>query len=239
MVETKRLITMSLTFKAAAVQFEQLYKIFTEKKKTHIDNFIEKIIVVCPEPKEKRNMSYYKYEIWIERFKQFNVSIDFIDYTGDNKHHSYDQWIQGYLYYPDSDYYIVMEDDYCIDPTNITFDIDLIQLYKKKCPDNIGYLGCSTWDVNGFPTMTISNGIISRETFKKIGTNILEKFYKINTNCPQESFSRLFFLEKIKLYDLQDEYTFPFWESWTKKMVSYPINNKPNKFIMLPVQLVE
>ena len=51
------------------LQFEQLYKIFTEKKKLNIKNLIEKIIVVCPESKEKRNMSYYKYDIWTKNFK--------------------------------------------------------------------------------------------------------------------------------------------------------------------------
>ena len=132
-----------------------------------------------------------------------------------------------------------MEDDYCIDPKNITFDIDLIQSYNKKIPDNIGYLGCAEWIFQGFSTMAISNGIISGQTFKKIGPNILEKFYAIHAQYPQEMFSRLFLNENIALYDLQDEYTFPFWQSWTKSMVSYPFENKPNKFIILPVQLVE
>jgi hypothetical protein len=233
------------------LQLEQLYVIFNNKKLQNIDNLIEKIIVVMPEPEEKRNIVYYQSDKWRRRFLECQVSIEYVDYIGDNLHHSYDQWIQGYLFYSKSDYYIVMEDDYCIDKSNLTFDIDLIRLYKEKCPDNVGYLGClveSCWGVGNrhahahahTAVMAISNGIISRESFEKIGTNILQKFYAISSLYPQLSFSIMFINDNVPLLDLQDEYVFPFWDSTRRQMVTYSrCAAVDTRYIIIPVQLAE
>jgi hypothetical protein len=135
-----------------------------------------------------------------------------------------------------------MEDDYCIHKTNLTFDIDLIRLYNEKYPDNIGYLGSLASFINeNIYHMAISNGIISKKTFEKIGSDILEKFYKIKNYCPQIAFSILFTNENINLYDLQNEYTFPFWCCSTRRMIIYSKQpcNVEIKYIMIPVQLTE
>lgn len=220
------------------IQLEQLYMIFNKKKSQGVQNLIERIVIVCPEPKEKRNHTYYQSEKWIEKFKEFNIPINYVDYVGGNRHHSYDQWIQGYMAYPNSDYYIVMEDDYCVDNNNIIFDIDMLRIYKEKFKDNIGYLSSVA---NYYKTIwhaAISNGIISRDAFKKLKEPILDTFYSIKADFPQVMFSILFNNENIPIDDMQEEYVFPFWESWTKTFVNYTKNTK-EKYMFIPVQLAQ
>jgi hypothetical protein len=182
------------------------------------------------------------YDKWIDLFTSMDVVINFIDYVGDNKHHSYDQWIQGYLFNKKLDYYIVMEDDYCVDPKNIEFDIELLHHYKDKFPDDIGYLCAYAHEIdNNILIASISLGIISRKTFELIGEDILDKFYSTKKyNCPQIDFSCLFKDHNINILDIQEYYMIPFWESNNKKFVYYSkVSNKNFRHIFLPVQFLE
>lgn len=227
--------------KTLQIQLEQLYKILKEKKEKNIKNLISDIIIICPEKKEVRNNDYYMYDKWIDLFTSMDVDINFIDYVGDNKHHSYDQWIQGYLFNKKLDYYIVMEDDYCVDPKNIEFDIELLHHYKDKFPDDIGYLCAYACYFRSRFVAAISLGIISQKTFELFGINILDKFYNTKDfNNPQLDFSCFFTNNGIKILHIQEYYMIPFWDSDKKKIINYPvIKNDKLKSIFLPVQFCE
>ena len=241
---------------ALQIQLEQLRIIFQSNIKK---NNIKNIIVVCPEPFEKRNHSYYQYDNWIDIFNSFQIPIYFIDFVGNNEHFSYDQWLFGYLYDKTSDYYIFIEDDYCIDKHNLQFDTELIQLYKNSFSNGLGYL-CTVALTSPILHGSVSNGMISKKTFEKmqskngdilkqfydLSSSSLEKakfqyYYKPNTGMihPQITFSYLFIKNGINIKDMQSNYICPFWNSGTKLIQTYSNKTKkPTKYNIIPIQMV-
>ena len=177
-------------------QFNQLFALLKNKQKYSCHCAIVEVIVVCP-PVDSENLrtNYYLKDSWKESLDKFGISLRCVDYVGENIHHSYDQWIQGCMNAsPDSDYYILIEDDYCLDQRNVNLELDMINLYLKKFPNNIGYL--ASWapkkDPNHGYHAAISNGLISKDTFEKF-ENPLEDFYGITKSIyPQVNFSLLF-----------------------------------------------
>ena len=232
------------------VQFEQLEIVFRNKRANRVPNLVERIIVVCPEPREKRKQVYYQYNKWATIFQSLDVPICFLDYTGFNRHHSYDQWLQGYIYDQtnnanENKYYFLMEDDYCIDPRNTWFDLELVDIYKRTFPNGIGYLCGMCGSMTGMSGSTrvtihphhaaVSNGIITTKTFEqvdKVPTNVLQKFYEhpstfnvsVSTSartCPQVIFSQLFTDSGVEIKDIQDHYIIPFYCSGTRETTCY------------------
>ena len=190
---------------------------------------LEQVTIICPKPKTEPYKNYYTKDYWLN----YNEFLVFQEYEGFNDHNSYDQWIQGYLKNPNFDYYILIEDDYSLSKD---IDIDhLIKFYREKFPDNIGYLCSLTEDSppHGFHA-AISNGVISRETFEKLGKDILQKYYKL-TGHPQYTFSKLFLNENIPLKDISDYYNVYFYDSFSKNIRTYVTGKKD---LFLPVQMV-
>lgn len=157
-------------------QLSLLHSILVKKKAQNMETILSRVTVVCPDvPSSKPSYhGYYQRETWTRAFHYIGIPIVFLQYTGQNKHHSYDQWIQAYMSFPEADYHLFMEDDYCISPTCLTFDTDLVSLYKKRFPasPSIGYLPSlfCTLEQQFGDHAAISNGLVSRETFMYLET---------------------------------------------------------------------
>lgn len=236
---------------------EELTKLLRRKR----DTLIKHVIVVCPLTRHPPYPNYYQKEKWEKLFKlEFpHVQLHFFDYVGYNIDHSYDQWIQAYEYLPNQDYYLLIEDDYYIEDANV--DVDLVRIYKEKFPNNIGYL--ASWVTNETHKLgkhaAISNGLISRETFEKLGQP-LRKYYAINprtltdfykkcanffaseevlimaNETPQLKFTRLFLNDGIPLDDIRNYYQIYFWDSSAKTIIDFSPTKTSNKPLFIPVQ---
>jgi hypothetical protein len=220
-----------------------LFDILLKKKKYGIENLISQVTIVCPKPRTEPYPNFYRKDYWVEQFATHlpNVAIVFMDYVGENKHASYDQWIQAYLKYPDFDYYMLIEDDYCIHPTCVSFDAELVDMYKENFSNDIGYL-CSMAGNMGCPTYhaAISNGLISGKSFKSLGPDILTKYYNVGiqtNNACQISFSLLFTASGIPLADMVNVYQAPFYESSESKKIMFNPKNVA-RIMFTPIQFV-
>jgi hypothetical protein len=246
--------------KSLQIQLEQLRIIFQNNKIALKNTCIKNIIVVCPELYENRDHSYYQYDKWKLIFDSFQIPIYFIDFPGKNEHFSYDQWLFGYLYDKTSDYYILIEDDYCIDISNLQFDKELIKIYKCKFPEDIGYL-CTVVFTSPILHAAVSNGMVSKATFEKINSNVLNKtildqFYNLSVSPlekgnqhyympytsmihPQITFSRLFTHNGIAIKDVQSNYICPYWNSGTNMIQKFlDAKANPTQHIIIPIQMV-
>ena len=218
----------------------ELLKLIQLKYSQNIPSYITDIIVMMPNTGTAIQQAvYYEKERWESVFKSLEksmgVTLHFIPYYGNNKHHSYDQWIQGYLMtiFRRLDYYIFIEDDYCLDSSNKWVDKELIHLYKSKFNDNVGYLAtlvttyANKYDIHA----SISNGIVSVKTLEKI-PNILSEFYWRNYNThgnyiPQIRFSQIFKYHGIPVADYRAEgYTILFWNSCSDSYINYTLSEK-------------
>lgn len=225
--------------KVLAIQLDSLYKIFMSKKEKKIPNFITKITVVVPECNIESYRDYYDKTITnIE-----GVPIEYITYIGNNKDHSYDQWIQGVLCNINNfSYYLLIEDDYCIDTNNIWFDKELVDIYKQKFNDtnNIGYLSTLVWN-KPITHAAISNGLLSKETVDyihtKSGLTMLEAYYKLS-GYPQLKFSELFNNIGILHKDISDYFRILFWDSPSQKILDYSTNLTCDSLAFIPCQQI-
>lgn len=134
------------------------------------------------------------YQIFILKAKASNIDTGFYEYSGEglppikeidypNLAQSYGQWARFLGEYPDFDYYILIEDDYCLD--NVNAISLLIEEYEKKLP-NGGFL-CSRILHN--PThAAISNGVVSGKTAVEVFGSVEKAINFILTN-PLKEFS--------------------------------------------------
>jgi hypothetical protein len=204
--------------------------------------YLSQITVVCPQPKKMPHRHYYNKDVWTNLFSSVGVRIVYLDYLGDNINSSYDQWIQGYLTYPDFDYYILMEDDYCFDPTLVHFDEILVNRYNSlvEKTNGVGYL-CTLGHHALCKELhaAISNGILNRKTFETIGPDILRRFYAYaKSNYCQMAFSYLFLRNKqrIPILSMHEEYRALFWETNQNKMKEFMTKPNVKKRMIIPIQ---
>jgi hypothetical protein len=198
---------------------------------------IKEIIIVCPFVKPYNVLEgYYRKELWE---KHCPIPIKFVDYIGSNKHHSYDQWIQG-MNCATSDYFLLIEDDYVIAPNTLYADHALLYLYKTLFPNNIGYLATKTSnEYHGFHA-SISNGVISRDTMLEF-KDPLEEFYNINVSrYPQVNFSHLFIQNSINIKDFSENCRILFWNSLTDSIEDHSKENLDENAqdLIVPIQYV-
>lgn len=223
-----------------SIQIDTLCQILDEKDKAGISNLVKQVTIVIP-PYNKANSypKYYRKDVWLDKFAKYeDVSLVFQDYNGRNNHYSYDQWIQGMLKYPQYDYHIIIEDDYCVQPGNLTFDHDLVRVYKEKFPDDIGYL-CSYANEHprniGHLHPAVSNGMISAKTIQYI-EDPLTHYYNLRDHA-QIAFGRLFTENNISLADYRESYLVNFWSSDKKILREFNLLEKEDhKYIFVPVQ---
>ena len=223
-----------------SIQINTLCRILDDKKKFSIPNYIKQVTIVIPTYNETHAYpNYYQKEQWIAEFDKYDdISLVFQDYIGENKHYSYDQWIQGIVKYPQHDYHVIVEDDYCVQPDNLTFDQDLVRVYRDKFADDLGYL-CSYANIHrlnkGHLHPAVSNGMISTKTIKSI-EDPLSYYYMLKGHA-QIAFGKLFTDHEIPLADYRDSYLVNFWDSSKKTITQFNLLEiKDNKYIFVPVQ---
>lgn len=169
-----------------------------------------------------------------------------VSYYGENKHHSYDQWLQGMEAFPHNHYFLFMEDDYCINSDELNFDSFLIEKYKKVFPKNIGYL-CSLVEGSWQYHASISNGMISLDTLKSLGPHVVHQYYNVKHSNTQIAFSMFFLLKNIQIFDMSDEVYPLFWQSSddtlhnfvksSEKELEDKIGIRKKKMLIVPVQM--
>ena len=203
---------------ALEIQLQQLLTIILAGKLTAL----KQVTVMCPQPKPEHTIkpNYYDKEKWNSIFETHckDVQLVFAPYVGENKHASYDQWIQGCLLYPNFDYHLFIEDDYFIHPSQLTFDQDIIDVYNKILSlgdTTVGYVCSYATTTNHHYHATISNGIVNKATLQLLGPDILDKYY----TCAQEyaieqvAFSDMFIKSGIPVYSFEHVYCALFWSS--------------------------
>lgn len=214
-----------------------------KKRELGIKLLIEQITLVYTDPKPEDYQNYYDIPKWQKMFEGL-VKFQVLEYFGQNLHYSYDKFLLAINHFRDIPYNILIEDDYYIDPSNPTFDLELLDIYKKSFPNNFGYL-CTYAPKNDkgqrtFPS--IANGFLSTFSVvvrrpEKDGTapkTQLERFYAEQDFC-QIAFGNIFmpFLE-----DISDEYYLPFWTGVNGELQDFT-TAKPSKKMFMPIQLCE
>ena len=217
-------------------QLEKLRYIIDEKKKNNIEFLVKKITIIVTDSKKINSNTptfenYYLFEKWKKMF--LDIEISFQQYVGLNNHFSYDQWLQGMISnINDYTHHIIIEDDYCIDPKCLTFDILLIDIYKKKFKDNIGFL--SQKYGNDIYNSWISNGLISSDTIKKLD-DPLKKFYSYDL-YPQITFGYIFIDNKIPIADYSEYFKITFWDQRFKDLKDMSENKNIEMECFVPVE---
>ena len=199
-------------------------------------SLVERIVISKPQT-DYLIPSYYEID---EAKKNFKSKL--VEFPLENAYLSYGQYISVVRNFPETDYYIVIEDDYF--PTIPNFVSELIRIHKKKlskggylCSFKSTYSGCFP------PHAANSNGIIDGSSFRNAlleNPNPLiysepftaKEYWR---TCPQISFSLIF---KDRIKDFSQEYNIPFWGSSSSlKKVIYLSDYLPErKSLFCPIQ---
>jgi len=197
-------------------------------------DLVKEVILVIPpvlEPFEK----YYDIPGWKEKLTAIGVDLVCVDYIGTNKFHSYDQWIQG-CNVARGDYFILIEDDYSLDPDSPNSLKDLVQCYNEMFPDSKGYLCGLVLEPPRHAA--ISNGIISRKTCEHI-PDMLNEFYRQHISGQYEAYSQitfsiLFTNFQLPIEDYRHRFKSLFWNSFNNNFEDFSVVD--TKHIFVPVQ---
>ncbi len=196
-------------------------------------NSISQITVM--KPKSGINNTYYNIEL--------KDKIKIIECK--NKYQSYGQWLKAAtLFLNDFDYFIFIEDDYV--PAINDFDIKLIKIYEE------GTYLCSRMSsddsTHPYYHCSISNGIISAETIKRVLNNFNYDVWLTNYGRTypknisyginyQVAFSRYFHENGILLRDYSKHYMTDYFYGNTGNFMDYSLPNVLNsEKIFTPIQ---
>jgi hypothetical protein len=203
-----------------AIECKHLQRIFAAKKQQQIPNLITQITIIRPPiPEDKKDLQYPHYypssSSSLENIDIEGVPVKFVEYQGENKHHSYDQYCEGYQAYPDFDYFFVMEDDYCMDDLAIDFDQEFVDLYRQKFEKGTGFL-CQ-WFVPSPLHAAISNGLISKQSFQLLGNDAVKAFFETTQyDIGQLKFSAMFTRFSVEHQDTSKEHKMTFFVTGAK-----------------------
>lgn len=149
----------------------------------------------------------------------------------------YAQWLECFVLHSEHEYYIFIRDDYV--PTKIDFEYKLIQEYRDKFPDNIGYLCALQKNYLITKTIAIPNGIISNKSLQKFDYTIVQQMYNVPQFTPVNlKFSALLYLNGIDIKDWADKYGSVFWNTITQEIEYYNLPVKEENLIV-PIQYLE
>jgi hypothetical protein len=149
-----------------------------------------------------------------------------IDYP--NMAQSYGQWAKFLLENDDFDYYILIEDDYCLNNSNAISL--LVSEHRQRLPGG-GFL-CSKI-LDNPRHAGISNGVVDGKIIREMSSRI--DFLKHITTAPvkeynnkpvyQINFATMF---GDKLADIADKYSVPYW---VNEFIEYGIKGAPTLFV--------
>jgi hypothetical protein len=194
---------------------------------------LTQITIVKPVCFGEKFYNYYRIEEWRKLIP--DVEIVVLDFEHPELF-SYGQWIHAYQNFPNFDYYITTEDDYCFD--HVDFTSILLELFMKKIPSNIGYLS----SLVQADTAAIAVGMMSRETME---LQDVEKLKKYANNGPyiQVEFSKTLFDKGIPILDTANEYRALYWADgvnqygeYFSSLVNYSVNKNLVENLIVPVQ---
>jgi hypothetical protein len=183
---------------------------------------VGQITIMCPE-------SYN-----IKKHTNINgVKVVYHNYTGKNT--PFNQWLQGFLLYPQYSHYIITQDNYTF--TVKDFDIKMLNAYKKSFPTGKGYLCFLTTKLYNNTHVSLPNGILSRKSFNI--SNILQTYYNIcETGAnDQNSFSSLFINNGSYIKDFKDYSRILYWSIPNNTCDEYISNFKSVDYWMAPTQI--
>ena len=219
-------------------QMNELFELLSNKKDSNKSNIFKEVIIIRPViVNQEKFTSYYDFDNWRTELDKYNIDLVIYNLEIKNSRYSYDQWLIG-MTIASGDYYLFIEDDYCLDKTYLDIDTDLIEYYKHVFPSNIGYL-CSYVNkddiVHGYHAAT-SNGLISKYTIKTYmnGINLMKYFCQFEIH-PQVAFSRLFLSFGVRIEDIRDKYNVYTWNSYEKVMEDYSLDKK-EYHVFLPIE---
>jgi hypothetical protein len=138
------------------------------EKITSLQHSLSQITIM----KAKSNNDYKNYYNIEDLIKTFNIPIKIIDC--ENYGYSMGQWLKAYELFPDFDFYLFMEDDYCGGMDH--FDSILLECYNQKFTEHIGLLcsvveGSSIYkEIGGYPLHFEGCVFISKQTLHKLYT---------------------------------------------------------------------
>lgn len=217
------------------IQLLNLYSVVMNGQTSNLSQ----ITIVCPPSKNNSHPNYYQKDFFQNLFDKTSIKLVYMDYVGDNTNASYDQWIQGYLAYPNFDYFIFIEDDYCIHPKIHDFDSVLVNIYEEKIKntkDGTGYLCSLACALGGMEYhASVSNGIVNKKTMEKLGLDVLKKFYAYNITCAQIKFSYLFTDNGVDILSLDKDFISWFWNSSSRKLYHLS-EDDPKESLFIPIQ---
>ena len=198
---------------------------------------ITQITIVKPISYGEKLSNYYRIEEWR---KLIPVEIVVLDFDRPDLY-SYGQWIHAYQNFPNFDYYIIMEDDYCFD--HVDFTSILLELFMKKVPSNIGYISSLATDkLHGLDWHSaIPSGMISREAMERHDMVYLSRYGAevkgegSDGGMIQYIFSRILVSKGVELVDTSTEYRALFWSdgiSENGEYFCYVQNFSPDKNVV-------
>lgn len=238
-METKHvnwlIATYAATHTCMALE-QQLQSLFMYMYKSIDMIRITQVTVIVPPVREcdqDRNCgaNYYNEAKWFKLLERVGIKLVTLPYVGTNQYASYDQWIQGYLAYPNFQWYICIEDDYLIHPDAPSNMVDqLVYFHDSSAVTGKGVYACTLASTMG-PMLenlpyhsAVSNGIIGREAFAAI-PNILETFYKMVDESPlrdsQIAFSNMFMAHHVPVRSLHELFAAMFWSSSRLQLENY------------------
>ncbi len=233
------------TCMALEMQLQSLYVYFSRNTDRHK---VTQVTVMTPPVRardQKRDCgpSYFQKQKWQRLLKHVGVRLKSVLYKGTNNYASYDQWIQGYLRYPNFKWYVTIEDDYLIHPSAPSNLIDQwIQLHENAAITGKGAYVCTyAAATDGLSYhAAISNGIIGRDAFRAI-PNILETYYQTVSDTykqdAQIAFSNMFMKFNIPLKSMHGVFAAIFWSS-TRKWIENFSPSVINKYGIVPLQIL-
>lgn len=222
----------------------QLQVLYTLVMKGDLE-YLSQVTIVCPKVKDghAEHPLYYQKELWLHLFEKSNVKLVYLDYHGENTTASYDQWIQGYLAYPDFEYFLFIEDDYTLHPSLTTFDSTLVDYYNAsvKDSDGVGYLCTLASPLNDLPHhAAISNGIVNKKTMERLGPGVLDDFYTLASEYPgrcQYAFSLVFENKNVNILSMHNHFVAWYWSTVRNGLEIYSDPSVAN-LLIVPVQYV-
>ncbi len=215
------------------------------------------VVVVTPDPGVDGHPLYYQHNKWTKLFGKVGVDYNVVEYVGDNKHASYDQWIQGYQAHPTDDdgYYVFAEDDYVLDPASYRQESveaiaeDVFEMWIKYYNDTVDDRGAYMCTYAGQTEhkfhAVISNGIVSSKTMKHLDAickannkTLLDRYYDCTIHCgvAQIAFSDLFLTCDIPVISMHEHFAAIFWSSYRHRIERYSPQDLPR--ILVPIQFL-
>lgn len=206
-------------------QLFQLYRILRAKRWSNMPCLIAQVTIVVPPVREKPWLSYYNKGLWEYIFARQlpHVALRYMSYEGANRDASYDQWIQAHETFPQFDYELLMEDDYCMATDNPMFDFDLVRVYKQHFPKGYGYLASAASRIYGLPFHAAASiGIVSSRSYDMVKQasrkSLIQAYRDTNASIHQVKFSLLFTENSVPLHSMDQDYVSLFWNG-SKKII--------------------